>query len=296
MRSEPAKLFHFARYAVDIGHLGPLTAALALRWVQLPKNASQAYLRSRLSTIRSFAKYLSVYDFQTEIPPNSLLSSGSRRPTPYIYSPQEIADLLSACAELAPPGGLRPQTYRTLFGLIAATGLRISEALKLNRNDVDLAEGILTVRESKFRKSRLVPVHESTQQALRRYADQRNSSLPSALSPSFFLYEKANELNHSTVGWIFGQLRRRLGWEHKNRGRNPRIHDLRHTFVCRRILSWYEQGADVHRFIPILSTYLGHASVTATYWYLTGTTELLALAGEKFERYAESGKGADYES
>ena len=291
MGIEHGELLRFAQYATDTGHRGPLTTDLALCWVRLPQRASHSYQLRRLATIRSFAKYLAVYETRTEVPPRFRFSSGSRRPAPYIYSQQEITDLLRACAELAPSDGLRPQTYRTLFGLIAATGLRISEALKLNRNDVDIAQELLTILKSKFRKSRLVPVHETTRQALRHYADQRDRYLPSPALQTFFLSDMGNALPYPTVSRVFSQLRLCLGWEHKNRGRSPRIHDLRHTFACRRILAWYNEGIDVNQFIPLLSTYLGHAKVTDTYWYLTGTTELLGLTAKKFEQYAQPEKG-----
>ncbi|MBT8364778.1 MAG: tyrosine-type recombinase/integrase, partial [Deltaproteobacteria bacterium] len=286
------QLLHFAKYVSDTGHQTPLTTELALRWVRLPKHASPSYQIRRLATIRSFAKYLAVYEPKTEIPPRTILRVPYYRPQPYIYSQQEIENLLRACTQLTPPQGLRPQTYRTLFGLLMATGLRVSEALKLNRSDVDLDQGLLTVRDTKFRKSRLVPVHDSTRQALRRYADLRNRCYPfQTISETFFLSNRGSALPYSTVSAVFRQLRRRLGWEQKNGKRPPRIHDLRHTFACWRILRWYEQGVNVDQFIPLLSTYLGHVKVSDTYWYLTGIPELFAITVKRFEHYAQSKKG-----
>ena len=283
-------LLHFAKYVSNSGHQGPLTSDFMLRWVRLPHHAAPSYLIRRLATIRSFAKYLSIYKPQTEIPQRAMLGLVYRRPEPYIYSTQEIADLLRACSSLTPHGGLRPQTYRTLFALLAVTGLRISEALKLNRGDADLMQGVLTIRETKFRKSRLVPIHDTTRQALQRYADQRDQYLPIFKAKSFFLSEKSCALPLVTVQATFRKLRQQIRWKDCDRKKAPRIQDLRHTFACRRILLWYEQGVDVDQFIPVLSTYLGHAKVTDTYWYLTGTSELLAITAKKFEQYTQSKK------
>lgn len=287
-RTEPdgGQLRQFAKYLTDTGHRGPLTTELFLRWVRLPQQASHAYLIKRLAVLRTFAKYLAVYEPNTEIPPVRLLGTGHTRPVPYIYSQKEIAALLRACRELAPMEGLRPQTYRILLGLIAATGLRVSEALRLSRDDVDLAHGVLTVRETKFHKSRLVPVHETTRRVLHRYADRRDRALPSPASTAFFLSEKGSALPYPTVQGVFAQLRRRLGWEHKRGGTSPRIHDLRHTLACRRLVLWYREGVDVEQVLPLLSTYLGHVKPSDTYWYLTGIPELLALTAKRFEHYA----------
>lgn len=295
LQSDGELLLHFAKYVSGSAHQGPLNAELMLRWVRLPHKASPSYLIRRLATIRSFAKYLATYEPKTEIPPRSMLGVVYRRPEPYIYSEQEIIDLLRGCGNLTPRKGLRPRTYRTIFALLAVTGLRISEALKLHRNDVDLTQGVLTIRETKFRKSRLAPVHDTTRQALHRYADQRDKYFQTSRAETFFVSEKGGSLPYSTVRGVFRGLRQQLGWEYHNR-RSPRIQDLRHSFACRRILLWYEQGVDVDQFMPILSTYLGHAKVTDTYWYLTGTPELLAVTAERFEHYIQPEKEANRES
>jgi len=292
LRIDREQLLNFAKYVSDTGYQAPLTTELMLRWVRVPKQASPSYQIRRLAAIRSFAKYLAIYEPKTEIPPRAIFRATYYRPEPYIYSHQEIESLLAACTVLTSPQGLRPQTYRTLFGLLVATGLRVSEALKLNRSDVDLDQGLLTIRDTKFRKSRLVPIHDSTRQALRRYAELRNRCLPfQILSETFFLSDTGSALPYSTVSAVFRKLRRRMGWEQKNGKRPPRIHDLRHTFACWRILRWYEQGVNVDQFIPHLSTYLGHVKVSDTYWYLTGIPELFAITANKFEQYAQSKKG-----
>ncbi|MFH0778627.1 MAG: tyrosine-type recombinase/integrase [Candidatus Eisenbacteria bacterium] len=287
-RTDREQLLHFAKYVTDNRHRGPLTTDLALRWVQLAQDGSPSYRRRRFETVRSFAKYLAIYEPRTEIPPRGILRLACHRPEPYIYSEQKIADLVRACGELTPSGGLRPRTYSTLFALLAATGLRVSEALKLDRNHVDLVQGVLTVRETKFRKSRLVPFHPSIRQALLQYADFRDCYHPIPKSGAFFLSESGRSLPYPTVSYVFQKLRQRLGWRCENGRRHPRIHDLRHSFACRRILSWYKEGKDVDRLIPFLSAYLGHAKVTDTYWYLTGIPELFAITTERFEQYAQS--------
>jgi len=198
----------------------------------------------------------------------------------------EVTDLLRACEALRPIDGLRPRTYCTLFGLLAATGLRVSEALHLQRREVDLDRCVLTIRDTKFRKSRLVPVHPSTQDALRHYAQIRDQYHPVPHAVVFFLSDSGCALPYPTVRGVFQGLRRRLGWKSDEGRKLPRIQDLRHTFACRRLLGWYEAGVDVAQAVPVLSTYLGHGKVTDTYWYLTGIPGLMAITAQRFERFA----------
>lgn len=282
------ELLRFAKFASSTGHRH-VTTEIVLRWVQLAQSANNQH--RRFERVRSFTKYLAIYEPETEIPPREILRLKCHRPEPYIYSEQEIMNLLQVCGQLTPPGGLRPWTYQTLFGLIAATGLRLSEALKMNRDDVDLDQGVITVRETKFYKSRLVPVHSSTREMLRQYADLRDRYHPYPKSNTFLISEKGSALPNPTVHRVFQKLRRRLGWKCRNGKKSPRIHDLRHTFVCRRILRWYEEGINVNQSIPFLSAYLGHVKVTDTYWYLTGVPEIMAVTARRFEQFARSGKG-----
>jgi integrase len=286
---EGAELLRFARYADERGHRGAITTDLALRWATLPRQASPLYRARRLEIVRCFAKHQSAIEPATEIPPTGLLGPAHRRTTPHIYSPDEIAALVASAAALPPTTGLRPRTYSTLFGLLACTGLRISEALRMAGVDVDLQRGVLTVRLSKFRKSRLVPLHPSAVEALRRYAGQRDRRFGASATRSFFLSEGGRPLVYFTVRTAFRKLSRRLGWTGRGTAREPRLHDLRHTFACRRLLRWYEEGADVDQRIAALSTYLGHAKVSDTYWYLTATPELMAVAATRFERFAQGG-------
>lgn len=276
-------LREFGRYADELGHKGAITAELACRWVQLPRKAKQNYLAQRMLVVRRLAQYLALTDSRTEIPAGDQVKL--RRIPPYIYTNQQIIDLLSAAAALSPACGLRPQTYYTLFGLLASTGIRVGEAIRLGRNDVDLGEGTLRITNTKFSKSRLVPLHESTRKALQRYAEFRDQYRPVQKSVSFLISESGAPLNYDTVQGTFSQIRGHLGWNRGTDGRAPRIHDLRHTFATRRLLQWYREKIDVEHAILALSTYLGHTTVGCTYWYLTGVPELLAICADRFQRF-----------
>ena len=284
-------LLRFAAYADRTGHRGPLTTELIVRWVRLPKAGSPGYLARRLDVVRGFARHRAVADPRTEIPPPRLLGAAYRRRTPHVYSEAELSALVSAARGLTPSTGLRPHTYATLFGLLACTGLRVSEAVKLTRGDIDWRQGLLTVRQTKFRKSRLVPLHATALGALRGYAARRDRAHPAPATGAFFLTGRGTPLPRSSVGVTFWNLRKRLGWSAGRDRPKPRIHDLRHTFACRRLQRWYADGVDIDNAVAALSTYLGHAAVSDTYWYLTGTPELLALATARFERFAAAGPG-----
>ena len=197
-----------------------------------------------------------------------------------------MAALLQQARCLLPRHGLRPATYAAYFALLVSTGLRLSEACRLTTDNADLVNGILTIRETKFRKSRLVPLHPTTTQALCRYADRRDACLAAPRSEYFFRTEHSPRLTRTAVETTFRRIRRRLDWTAQGRTRQPRIHDLRHTFVVRRLLRWHQEGADVDRKILALTTYLGHARVADTYWYCTAVPELLASTGQRFERFA----------
>lgn len=284
LRIEGEQLLHFARYAEGIGHRGPITTEIAVRWAKLPQGADPLYWARRLDIVRRFAKHRRLFDPATEIPPEGMLGPSYRRPRPYIYSENEIAALMQAASRLGPAGRLTPASYATLLGLIASTGLRLSEAVRLKRKEVDLDAGLLTVTESKFHKSRLVPLHPSTTEALTRYAKHRDRHHPAVDLQAFFLTQQSKPVSESQVRATFASLRRSLGWTGRD-GRPPRIHDLRHTFAVRRLLLWYEEGADVDHKIAALSTYLGHVKVSDTYWYLSAVPELLAVTSARFEHH-----------
>lgn len=284
--SEGKMLLAFARHADRAGHLGPLTTELAVGWARLPAGATPLYQARRLQVVRGFARYRAIFDPATEVPPEGLLGPAQRRVTPHIYSDAEVSALLAAARRLRSPTGLRPQTYATLIGLISCTGLRVSEVLRLSRADVDPAHATLTIRETKFHKSRLVPLHLTALQALRAYGRFRDGRHPIPRTDAVFVSERGTPLAYSTVRITFRKLRAHLPAPPRPEGRAPRIHDLRHTFACRRLLCWYAEGADLDHAVLALSTYLGHAQVSDTYWYLTGIPELLDLAAARFEHFA----------
>jgi integrase len=229
---------------------------------------------------------LASLDPATEFPQGAIFGRSHRRLAPHIYSEQEICDLLTATRRLAPHGGLRPATYETIFGLIAATGLRLSEALHLRCGDVDLDQGVLTVRNTKFRKSRHVPLHPTVVAALNRYVEVRARHGAIDRNTLLFLSSSGDVLPTRTVHWVFQRLRGELRRTARGAYAQARIHDLRHTFICRRVQLWHGHGADIGNAMAALSTYVGHAKVSDTYWYLTGVPELMAIACGRFERFA----------
>jgi integrase/recombinase XerD len=264
-----------------------VTAELARRWA-VSTNASPRRAAWRLRIVRDFAIHHQVTDPRTEIPPKDLFSCRNPRKTPYLYSDQEVGHLLQAARELRPGKGLRQRTYATLFGLLAATGLRVGEALALDGADVDWQAGMLVVRQSKFRKSRLVPVHASTLDRLRQYQEERDRIYPAPKTSAFFVSEAGRRLPYPTVRGIFRHLCEQLGLHGSATARRPRIHDLRHRFAVNTLIRWYREGVDVERFLPRLSTYLGHGCCEHTYWYLTAVPELLRLATERLEQKGAS--------
>ena len=280
------RVLRFAQFVDQSGQCGPLTTNLILRWVRLPEAASRSYLKARLSAIRGFARYVAARDGQTEVPDWRLIPEAFRL-RPHLYDERQLQQLLVAASQIRPDYQLRPLTYRTLFGLLASTGLRISEALKLASDQVDLKRGLVRVEQTKFKKSRLVPLHPTTIRALRRYVAARNHRWGCHDGSSFFVGHNGLALKYKAVSTVFHLLLHNLGWDRGNGERpRPRIHDLRHSFACRRLLYWYRDGEDVHHRIAALATYLGHGRVTNTYWYLSATPELLAVIGSRFERFA----------
>jgi integrase len=255
-----------------------VTTDLALAWATQPSGVQPAEWARRLGIVRRFAEYCAALDPRNIVPPRGLLPHRYQRPTPYIYRDEEIVRLLEAARRLPSATGLRSHTYSTLFGLYAVTGMRCSEALKLDRDDVDLANGVLTVRGTKFGKSRYVPLHASAGHALEAYAACRDGLCRNPDSPSFFVSETGSRLTHWSVRWTFVKLSRQIGLRGAGDCQGPRLHDLRHRMAVNTLVRWYRDGVDVERHLPELSTYLGHAHITDTYWYLTATPELLQHA------------------
>ena len=260
-----------------------ITTALAVQWAQLPQHVTPARHARRLGIVRDFARYVSAVDARTEVPPRGLLPGRIRRPQPYIYSQDQIQALICGARELAPREGLRlrPYTYATLFGLLAVTGMRVSEAVALSCKDVDLVEGVLTVRESKCRKTRLVPIHPSTQEHLRDYAYRRQKCAGRLASNAFFVSDRGKPLGLVPVNYNFLVISRRIGLRGTSALHGPRLHDLRHTFAVRTLAHWYRSDAVPERCVPVLATYLGHGKVEHTYWYLSATPELLGAVSAR---------------
>ncbi len=258
-----------------------ITTELALRWAQQSHDADPNWWARRLGCIRRFARYHQASDPRTEVPPADLLPYRVRRVAPHIYTDAELSALLHEARRLLHP--LTSATYTTILGLLAATGMRVGEALQLDEQDVDRPQSVLTLRHSKFGKTRLVPVHRSTIGALQGYTQIRDHLCPRRQSPSFFVSRVGTRVILQNLQHVFLRLVRLSGID-QGLSRRPRLHDLRHTFAVRTLRDWYRAGVDVERRLPWLSTYLGHVNPAATYWYLTATPELLSLAAHRLER------------
>lgn len=278
----------FVRFAKGTGHRGPLSTEFMLRWATDRVEHSSRYQAERLSIVRGFARYLAARDGKSEVPDQRLLGGRFRRGQPHIYSDEQLRQLLEAALAFPSADPLRRTGYATLFGLLASTGMRVSEPLRLGVADVDLDRGVLRVLKTKFHKSRLVPMHSTVIEAMRRYAAQRDRDPRGRSSAWFFVGRDDRPLASRSVHHAFRRICSALGWRGNGDLPLPRIHDMRHSFAVRRLLTWYRDGVDVDQAITSLSTYLGHGKITDTYWYLTGTGELLSIAGDRFERFTSA--------
>lgn len=276
-------LEEFASFLEKEGELR-ITSHLALRWATQPQHLQPSEWAARLSIVRGFARYWSATDPMTEIPLEGMLSSRRRRPKPYLYSEEQINQLLEAARNMSATHGLQPWTYHCLLGLLAVAGLRISEALNLRPADVDWSEGVLSIGKTKFGKARLIPLHSSTLKVLSDYADRRARIFAKQNAAYFFPSRRNGRLDEGQVRRTFYTLSRQVGIRGVSASRGPRLHDFRHRFAVQTLLNWHRNGDDVKRRLPILSTYIGHSHVTDTYWYVTGTPELMAAVGERFEK------------
>ncbi len=261
-----------------------ITRDLAVCWAQQPAAAQPVWWARRLSMVRLFACYRRAVDPRTEIPPQGLIPASYRRKAPFLYSDPHVEQLLQAAGQLPSATGLRAATYTTLLGLLAVTGMRMGEAIDLDREDVDLCADILRVQRTKFGKSRLVPIHASTHRALTDYQALRDRIYPQLEIPSFLVSEQGRRLARSTVRGTFVKLSCQIGLRGPRDRKGPRLHDLRHRFAVRTLLNWYRTGVDVERRLPKLATYLGHTHVSHTYWYLSAVPELLQWASLRREQ------------
>jgi integrase len=273
-------LFDFVAY-LERNEKSVITVAAAVDWASLPDQASARTQAIRLSVVRRFAMYVHALEPRTEVPSPALLPNSKRRPTPRIYTQDEILALTSAAREL--PGPLMGDTYATLIGLLAVTGMRLGEAINLDRSDINERDGLLVIRQAKFGKSREIPLHRTAIAALHAYAAKRDIVIRRPRSPSFFLSQRGTRPFKANVSDVFPRLLRRIGLPDQARHR-PRIHELRHSFAVRTFIEWYKSGANVQAQLPLLSTYLGHVNPSNTYWYLTGVPELVCLVAERLEK------------
>lgn len=281
--ARPEKLLaQFLTYLDDLGE-EHLRTETALTWARLPTGADRSWWSYRLSIVRGFAAHLRTIDPVSEVPPADLLPWRRCRATPYLYADGDVAALLAAAATLRTPH--RVATYRTLIGLLVVTGMRVGEAIGLDRGDFDAIHGVLLIRHGKFGKSRALPLHASAVDALRHYLRRRDRPRAATRTPAMLVSTTGTRLLYANVQCTFRQLVCRAGLKPRSAACRPRLHDLRHSFAVRTMLDGYRRGDDPAARFPRLSTYLGHVDPGKTYWYLSAAPELLALAGRRLERH-----------
>ena len=263
-----------------------ITTELALRWARKPADAHPHTWRQRLIVARGFARHLATIDPASEVPSPDLLPGHRPRIAPYIYADSEIAALMDAARRLRPP--LRAARHATMIGLLAVTAMRPGEAVALDRDDVDLRNGVVHVRAGKQKKQREVPLHPTTVGALRDYARLRDAGCPAPATPAFFISARGRRMARSELNQTFTRLIREAGLEGRGARPRPRPHDLRHTLAVQTLLGWLQTGEDVDRRMPLLSTYLGHVDPASTYWYLEAVPELLEVISRRLEQLPEA--------
>lgn len=279
-------LASFVGFAESEG-VAHLSAELAVRWATQPAGASVGWWRSRLSVVRGFARHLSALDPDTEVPPLDVfprMAASATRATPYLYSPIEVVALMEAAGSMR--FGLTAATCRTIVGLLAVSGMRISEVLGLDNDDLDWERRTLTVRQSKLERSRQLPLHDSTFDALRAYVVVRDGCFPEPRSDAFFVSWRGSRLSYGAMREHFERMVALAGLAPRSPGCRPRMHDFRHRFASATLEDWYRSGVDIQARLPLLSSYLGHVDPASTYWYLSGPHELLAAAAEKLEAHS----------
>lgn len=294
IKIETQELRRFAAYTLSINYEGSLTRELAINWVTLNPKYSQWYLARRLETIRTFAKYICVLDPDAQMPPKGIFGKCHGRTTPYIFTEKEIYFLMDAALKLHSPDGLRSQAISVSIGLLWATGMRPSELCKLKNDDVNLKDGLIIIKETKFMKSRIIPIHESTICALNEYLVVREHLRKDFSETSFFLTTNSRSLSLRNFETALFKIRNVLLIKNNKWDRRPpRLYDIRHTFACNTLLQWYKNGTDIDQKIIYLSTYLGHSKIADTYWYLTGTPELFDITSANFEKFFSNERDDD---
>lgn len=256
-----------------------LTTELAISFACLPADARPTHWAARLTVVRGFARYLQTIEPATEVPPQGVFPARRHRRTPYLWSIEDIDRLIEAARALHPR--LRAATYETLFGLLAVSGMRVGEAIGLNRGDIDFGTGVISIRHTKFDRPRMVPLHATTTAALRTYATERTRFCPTPRSTAFFVSGAGTRLNRSAVAKVLRQITTAIGL--RNDTVHPTPHQLRHSFAVRTLIDWHHSGVRIEDHIAVLSRYLGHVSPADTYWYLSASPELMALAAERLD-------------
>jgi integrase/recombinase XerD len=276
LKEEGRLLGQLAAY-LDAAGAETISTELAVRWAGLPVAVHPNHWSKRLRVVRGFAAYLQTLDPRTEIPPPDIFPHSRQRATPYLFSEHDVCRLMAEARRLRNP--MRAASYEALFGLLAVSGMRIGEALALDRKDVDLDAGVITIRKAKGDRERLVPLHPTSSDALRRYASTRDRLIPTPRSDAFFLSSAGTPVLAVGLQTTFREIMTRVGL--RTEKVHPRIHDLRHRVAVNTLIDWYQSGVNVNEQMPTLSTYLGHVSPSDTYWYLSASPELMALAADR---------------
>ena len=258
-----------------------ITSELAISWARQPTGAHPRHWAARLAIARGFAAYMHTIDPRTEVPPGDVFAVRYRRPTPYLWSEEDIRRLLEAARTLRQP--LKAVSFEALFGLLAVSGMRVGEAIALDLDDVALDRGVVTIREqtAKLERARLVPLHHTTVEALEQYVRTRQRLCPRPRSRAFFLSSTGTRIDRSAVSKTLRKITIALGL--RTQSAQPRAHDLRHGFAVSTLIEWQRSGVRIDERIAALSTYLGHISPADTYWYLTATPELMGAAAQRLE-------------
>lgn len=283
---EAKVLRSFERYVASQDHLGPITQELAVAFATDDGKRSPERSWKRYNVVRHFAQHLAVFVPGTSALDPRALRRQQKRPTPFVLTDDELGRLLrEACCPLKTR--LAAKTHHTVFGLAVSTGLRVGEVTGLDNDDVDLDTGLLKVRNTKFRKDRLVPIHATAVAALREYAEIRDAAFPEPATDAFFISTtRGRRYDEDSLTQAFTTAARKARLRRAD-GRTPTFHSLRHTFAVRRLVEWYRAGVDVQAMLPVLATYMGHVNYTSTAYYLTATPELLALAADRHAKHIE---------
>lgn len=292
IKIEADELRRFATYTRDISYEGSLTVDIALKWVALKPEYSRWYMARRLETIRTFAQYVCIFDPNAQMPQKGIFGKCHGKVTPYIFTEKEIYFLMEIASDLFSPDGLRSITIPTAIGLMWATGMRPGEICNLMNEDADLKNGFITIKETKFSKNRILPIHETTILKLEKYKKKRDKLRKDYSNQHFFIMTGGNSLVLRNFEYAWQIIRVHLLTDTEEwSGRPPRLYDIRHSFACNTILRWLQEGININNKILYLSTYLGHAKISDTYWYLTGTPEIMSLLTHNFEDYFYGNRG-----